>query len=580
MPLRLPLAPLGLLLAVALAAAPSPGAAQDQGADPSAASRISSEQAAGARVYRVYVHLVNPTADEARDHALRVAIERAFRLQPGATFDRFVADGAIAAVRQVEGVAAAEYRTYLAQPNGQVWVAILATRSGGPERPAPAFWSGDLGRHLTFHQSPDAQLKLVLNGGFGLFGDDNAWFGVPSAFRAASYAPKDPTLWPEAYLEPGLGGIARLWGTDAYLYGAVSYLLSSRLAPDVFREETAFHGGFEKGYLGVLWARKGSAERLDVSVGRRDFDLPGNFLVSPIPGSVNAAQRGASYLGARKAYRNTASAKYTTGPFSAQALYLYPDRLPQADDHSQYLGGRASWDDDRLLEVALTYLAVVRSDAKYALPGGATAPRVGLQTLSPRLVLTAPLGLAGLDLAAEYSHQWSSNLAMAARAWYAQASYRAEGLPWAPTLSLRYASFSGDDPDTATYEKYDPLLSGKQDFWMQGMNFTKVQGNSNLNSWRVSLRGRPSPTTQLILDWYHFSADSLNNLGTSMPPAAQLTDRALAQEVMATASWFATPNLYTSLVGSWTTPLAGLDAALGPEASPWLTVQLAAYFFF
>ena len=591
MPLRSSItAPLGLLLSFALVAAPSLAPAQvpaaaSRGSDPSAASRISPEQAAGARVYRVYVHLVNPTSEEARDHALRVAISEAFGVRPGAAFDRFVADGALSRVREVEGVAAVEYRTYLAPSDGQVWVALIATLGAEAAAPAQPTAGGDLGRHFRFLQAPGAQLQLILNGGVGMFMDQGAWFGVPSAFRAASYAPADPTFWPEAYLEPGLGGIARMWGTDAYLYGAVSYLLSSRLASDVFQDETTFHGGFEKGYVGLLFARKGRPERLDVSVGRRDFDLPGNFIVSPIPGSVNAVQRGASYLGARKAYRNTASAKYTDDRLSLEAFYLYPDRLPQADDHSQYLGGRVGWSalrhgDATQVSLALTYISVVRSDARYALPGGEFAPRVGLQALSPRVAFTNPLGVEGLSITGEYSRQWSSNLTMGAQAWYAMASWRADGLPWTPSLSLRYASFSGDDPDTATYERYDPLLSGKQDYWMQGMNFSKVQGNTNLNTWRASLRGMPTAGTQLILDWYHLSADSLNNLGTSMPPAAQLTDKALAQEVMLTASWYATPNLYTSLVGSWTTPLAGLDAALGPEASPWLTVQLAAYFFF
>lgn len=568
------------LLAAALLEAAGPAVAQlpvvSASGDPNAGSRVPPASASGARVHRVYVHLVNPPADAGRDRALRAEIERAFGVGPGATFDELVADGALSAVARVPGVARAEYRVYRVPETGALWVAVLAWV--GPPPPPPPFWSGDVGRHLRFVEAPGVMLKLILNGGAGAFADASPWFDHPEDFRAAGYVPDDPTVWPEVYVEPGLGGVARLWDSDAYLYGAWTYLLSTRIAPDVFSDDPTIHGGVEKAYLGVLYGKKGGARTLDLSVGRRDFELPGDFLVSPIPGSVNAAERGGSYIGARKAYRNTASAKWVEGNLSVQAFYLYPDRLPSRDDKTQYVGGVVRWDDRAHVEAAATYVAAVQSKASYALPGGETGPKEGLQVASPRIVIT-DLGLEGLTLAGEYAYEWSSAFDVSAQAWYAQAAYRAR-LPWDPTLSLRYAVFGGDDPDTRTYEKFDPILSGKQDFWMQGMNFAKVQGNTNLRSWRASLRGKPTPATQLILDYYYLAADSLLNLGSAVTPAQQLADERLAQEVMLTASWYATPNLYTSFVASWTTPMRGLEAALGPGTSPWLTLQLAAYWFF
>jgi hypothetical protein len=97
---------------------------------------------------------------------------------------------------------------------------------------------------------------------------------LPQAFRAAGHVPGDPTAWPEAYVEPGFGGVANLWGSDAYLYGAWTYLVSSRLAKGVFTTDPTVYGAVEKSCFGVLVGRKGGTRFLDVSVGRRDFECP------------------------------------------------------------------------------------------------------------------------------------------------------------------------------------------------------------------------------------------------------------------------------------------------------------------
>jgi hypothetical protein len=114
---------------------------------------------------------------------------------------------------------------------------------------------------------------------------------------------------------------------------------------------------------------------------------------------------------------------------------------------------------------------------------------------------------------------------------------------------------------------------------MQGMNFVKVSLNSNLRSWRATARAKPFPGAELILDYYYLFADQLNTLGAFYRGGQQLTDLRLAQEVMLTASWFATSNLYASFVAAWTTPMAGLQAALGPGTGSWLSFQLAVYWF-
>src|SRR5512137_1162231 len=220
--------------------------------------------------------------------------------------------------------------------------------------------------------------KLVFNGGAGLFLDGNAWFGRPAQFVAASYAPPAPTFWGEIYVEPGLGGVLELWDTPLHLYGAATYLVSTRLGSDVFASDLTIWGAWEKAYAGILYAPKGSSFRMDFSFGRQLYEVNNDFLVSPIPGAVNASYRGGSYIGARHAYQNTASLKVLAGDLTAQAFYLQPNELPEASTNTQYLGANLRWEIPARLELAAAFLTAVESTYPYVLPGGVTQQRKGL----------------------------------------------------------------------------------------------------------------------------------------------------------------------------------------------------------
>lgn len=562
----------------ALAAILAAGPVHAEQKDPSAATRLLPATANGSLVYRVYVYLENPGDDEAWNDGLRKKVADAFPLQSGASFEELLADQGVRKVRALPDVATAEYRVYKSPEAGKIWVAVLVRTGKAEKEEPPSFWSGNLSRHLELMKTDRGFFKLVLNGGAGLFLDDDAWFGKPGQFVAAAYSPPNPTFWGEIYVEPGIGGVLELWDTPLYLYGSATYLVSTRLGSDVFASTPTIWGAWEKAYAGILYAPKESSFRMDFSFGRQLYEVNNDFLVSPIPGAVNASYRGGSYIGARHAYQNTASLKVLAGDLTAQAFYLQPNELPEANTDTQYLGANLRWEIPAKLELAAAFMTALQSTYPYVLPDGVTQERKGLMVVNPRLMLSN-LVTEGLWLQAEGAYQWNVNFPMSAWAWYAWAGYGAKTAPWAPEVSLRYAVFSGDDPATPSYNRYDQTLSGKQDYWMQGMNFVKVSLNSNLRSWRATARAKPLPGAELILDYYYLFADTLNNLGAFYRGGQQLTDLRLAQEVMLTASWFATPNLYASVVASWTTPMAGLRSALGPGAGNWLTIQLAAYWF-
>jgi hypothetical protein len=88
---------------------------------------------------------------------------------------------------------------------------------------------------------------------------------------------------------------------------------------------------------------------------------------------------------------------------------------------------------------------------------------------------------------------------MDARAGWIEAGYSMPQAKWSPTVSYRLAMFSGDDPTTATYERWDPMLSGGTgEQWVQGANHFKVVQDSNVIAHRIQARFRPNPKVEIV----------------------------------------------------------------------------------
>ena len=76
---------------------------------------------------------------------------------------------------------------------------------------------------------------------------------------------------------------------------------------------------------------------------------------------------------------------------------------------------------------------------------------------------------------------------------------------WTPAVSYRLSYFSGDDPDTATYERWDPLLSGGNgEQWVQGTNHFKVVQDSNVIAHRLQARLRVAPRVEVVPQLWAF----------------------------------------------------------------------------
>lgn len=439
--------------------------------------------------------------------------------------------------------------------------------------------SGSFQDFPTLYQSDRTLVKFILNGGIGIFSDTDPWFGNADTFVAGPYQPTGTTTWGEAYLEPGLAGITQMGDAPLYLYGAGTYTLSTTVQPDIFRTDSRFFDDVEQLYGGLLMADPDSPLSFNVSGGRQTFQLNQGFLFSQFAGSANALDRAASFSNPRTTYEEAVLANLRWGNVRLQGFLLQPDELPVADSETQYLGTSLSFNNNQNLEAALTYVNVLQSDRVNVLPDGQTFTREGLQVINPRVRLSSLFGVSGLWAESEYAYQFSRQRSTAAHGGYFWLGYTAEEVSWQPSISYRFAGFSGDNPNTNAYERFDPLQASGLTDWLQGINLGKVYNNSNSFSHRVTFKVRPSPQFEVSLDYYYRFADELNNLGGN-PALQTLESRQIGHEVLLIGRSYLSENFLLQGVGSVGFPGSAISRAVNDDTSPWITLQLSLFMFF
>jgi hypothetical protein len=543
----------------------------------------------GVEIDRVFIYLRNPSGDATRDEQIKQEIANTFGLRAGGSFSSLFASRGISQVERLPFVQSAEYRLYESNTPGRVTVAVLVTLKPGETTPATKpteqskkrgiFVDGNFGQFPTLYESDSTLLKIFLNGSAGVFSDMNPWFGNPQKFLSGTYRPFGTTTWGEFSLEAGLAGITELGRSPSYLYGAATYTISSTIQPDIFQTDNRLYGDIEKLYAGLLYAKKGNPFAVNLSGGRQTFQLNQGFLFSQFSGSANALDRGASYLNPRTAYRTTILADVKVGDFRLRGFFLQPDELAIADSKTQYLGTSLGYNNNRNLDVSLSYITVPQSEKEYFLPGGLKETREGLQVINPRLRLSSLFGVDGLWAEAEFAHEFNNRFDMSANGGYIWLGYKANKASWRPSISYRFAGFSGDDPKTSTYERFDPLQAGGLSDWLQGLSLGKVFTNTNSFSHRISLGVQPTDSFSLSLDYYYRYADQLNNLGGSRP-LQTLGSRYIGQEVQLLARYFVSQNFLLQGLTSIAFPGSAIRQAVSDTTSPWFTFQISVYMFF
>lgn len=545
--------------------------------------RLSPSLNEGSMIDRIFIHLENPHSDPTKNQEYQRQIAETFQIRAGANFSSLFADLSLRQVQNLPFVKSAEYRLYGFDNSGEVILALLVTLQDEvtktPIKSKGILVNGDFSQFPTLYESDRSLVKLILNGGVGVFSDTNPWFDSSQNFLAPDYQPQGTVTWPEFYIEPGIGGITQIGKSPIYTYGAVSYTESATLAPDIFTSDTRFYGDIEQLYGGFLIAKKDFPVLFNFSIGRQKFQLNRNFLFAQVLGSANALERGSTFLNARKAYDNAILGNLRIGNFLLQGFYLDPDELPISDTNSRFLGINARYNDNKNLELALSYITVPESDGIYVLPNGEQENKQGLQVINPRIRLNNLFDVEGLWLESEYAYEWNRNFSMNAQAGYIWLGYTFLNTTWRPSFSYRFAGFSGDDPNTKSYERFDPLRGGGFGDWLQGVNLSKIYTNSNVLSHRLEFKVNPSNRLLLSLDYFYLFTDQLNNLG-GVPALSNLESRSIGQELLFTTRWSISSSLVFVGVAGLTFPNDAINLAVTGNTNPWLTLQMSLFLGF
>jgi hypothetical protein len=561
-----------LVCACALLGAGPPAVAQDS---LGTGQFGSAGQVDGQVIARVEVEIGTPSGDPARDAKALRSARAAIKRLLGRGYRPLLVETATRALVEAGGVMAATHRTSIDGARGDLGVIVTLDMApaAGPATAkavtAPGF--------PVIYQDDRSKLTFLLTGGGGVYSDSNPWFGVPGVFTAGSPVagelPGSQTTWVEGYLEFGIAGATQIADSDFYLFGAASATFTLSRGQDIFTADKRNRLHPDRGYVGLLYADKESGNTAQLSFGRQTWSLNNGFLISSFAGSSNAGERGASYLGPRNTTDFTALATGEFGKARYALFYIDPDELEDLESNTTFAGANLGYQFSDAFTADISLITIPASDSAYRTPGGDALPRRGTRTYGGRVLYrgTTP---DHFWFEGEAYAQSNSRYDLDAKAYYGTIGYIWDSHPWKPSVSYRYASFSGDDPDTASFERFDSLMSTGFGNWLQGISFGKVYRNANLNTHRIQVNVAPRPGLNVTFEWHQLRADQLNNLGGN-PALSLLSSRDIGNEYTLAVRWGIDRNRYLQLVASHARPGRALRAVGADE--PWTTLQAGLY---
>jgi hypothetical protein len=522
---------------------------------------------------------VRPPGDE---NTVDDRVRRAVDLYPGAQFRGLLLDWGLGRLRAQPGITDAQAALASGTTGGVVvTLRLAAAEAGAALRPhAPPTLP------ILFRDDTSLLKLKFMASGLG-YGNHNAWYGQPDAFVGANPLANNPagrgwSPWLEGAVELGIQGITPIGPHSAsspgvFVYGSLSYLYSGSAGTEIFTDEPRSYGGIEDAYVGVVLGRNwddGSRLVVNLSAGRQPFKIADGMLIRITAG--NGFDRAALQLNPRWAADNLLLAEARYNAVKLQVFRLDPDELPQTDTRTIIYGANMEAGLGGAHQFGLTWLRVPQSSYGYY-TATATGTRAGLQVADLRYAWLPVLpGASGPFVRTELGYQANNANSFPMRAWagYGELGYTVQPWPGQPTFSYRLSYFSGDNPATATYERWDPLLSGgTPEEWVQGINHYKMFQDSNVVAHRLQARLRPTPTTELVPQAWYFGADTTNNLGGTLSP---LAGTALGWELNLTAKYYPTRHLYFQCGVAATFPLNGVKGAVNGSLSPWLSAVVMA----
>lgn len=522
-------------------------------------------------------------ADSALLNNRRGMVENAFKVFPNTQFSSFMASYYASKVEQLPFVASAKVETSpSAEQTGvavRLIVAFASTDSQAPLRKS-VFKKGSM--FPTLYSSPATFLTLKFSASEMVYSNNNAWFGEPSVMLDGNPLAKDPvgrgyTGWVEGFAMGGLYGVQRISQKgNLHLYGGASYIVSFTAGAELFDNKSRFYGDIEEAFLGLTGGgrtKTGHNYAYNLSYGRKQFTLGDGFLL--INTAMNGDNRAALQLNPRWSASRLALLGASWDRIMFEAFSLRPNELSILSSHTTIQGLNLELGNvDRML-IGLSFLTASKSNLRYYMPDGTTHTREGLQVYNLRVFGNQALTRPGLFYKAEVAFEYNPNFDMQAWAYYGELGWSFAGTRGRPSLSYRYASFSGDNPATSRYERWDPLYTGGNgQQWVQGSNMYKIVQNSNEISHRLQLIYSPVKKTQLVAQLWAFYAPQTMNLGGN-PALSVLKSKYYGTELNLTFKYYPSSHWYYHLNAAFTVPGEAVRLA-APGAASWFSLMVFA----
>lgn len=343
------------------------------------------------------------------------------------------------------------------------------------------------------------------------------------SFADRSFIRLRTQAWAKADFNPNLGVYLRLTNEMKYFDGSFTAYKANNVGHDADRydpDEIVFDNLYfdAKNIFGLP---------VDVRIGRQDFLGPdtygeGFLILDGTPGD-----------GSRTFYFNAAKVRWNiTTKNSVDFLYIDDPRtdvfLPSL--HPAVSGGLFV-DNKKVLTASREEAFVLYNRNKfgdnvtlepyyfYKIEHGfaPSLDKLKLNTIGARAVVSFG---GGWNVGGEYAHQWGdyhSGKDRSGNGGYIFVGRKYANVALKPEFDLRYIYLSGDDPDTAENETWDPLFS-RNPYWNELiiyplLNETAAVGGGGLPGYwtnmeiiKASLKLNFSPATNLLLSYQYLWA--------------------------------------------------------------------------
>lgn len=535
----------------------------------------------GENIQSVFIEFENPLEDAQSQKNLKAKIDMLFPVYPQSTVRTILLDAYAAKVRQLPEV---ENAFYEVRPSltGDIIVTLKVKLSSAlKDKPAK---SGVLvgGKDFPMLYMDN---KSLLTTRFALaemlYSNNNSWYGRDDAMLQGNPLVNGPagkgyTGWGEAWASAGLYGITTLSNKrNIYLYGGASVIMSGTAGRELFTDVSRIYTAFDDAYVGFFGAKSlknGNLFSYNFSVGRQQFTIGNGFIIRNT--ASNGGDRAGLQLNPRWAadYLGLATIKYNN--WMLQVFQINPDELPIIDSRTVINGFNTEYGNNLGHKLGFTYLNASRSDFGYYTPTGDVFRRNGLNVYNIRYFKNLTQGRPGLLIKTELAHETNANFDMSAFAGYAEVGWSFAKAKASPTFMYRFSYFSGDDPTTKIFERWDPLLTGGNgEDWVLGANHFKIVQNSNLIAHKVQASLRVSKKVELVPQYFYFQAANNNNVGGN-PALSYMPKKEYGQEVNLTWKYFHSRKWYFHGHFAQTFPGAGVKEALGGDAKSWFSAML------